>query len=75
MKDYNVGDRVLLSAVVKFANPRRSLAVLKFPDGSETQPMKFETIEALETDAQSMLYVPENTTARPAEVDTTQQEA
>lgn len=60
-RQYNVGDRVALSAVVKFANPRRELVVLQFPDGSETQPMKFEMVEALETDARSMIYTPNAT--------------
>lgn len=58
MKEFQVGQRVVLPATVKYSNPRLQLVVLQFPDGSETQPFKWELLEGMEADAQSTLYIP-----------------
>jgi len=56
MKEFKVGQRVTLSATVKYSNPRLHLVVLQFPDGSETQPFKWELLDEMETDALKALY-------------------
>ena len=60
-REYRIGDRVILSAAVKRCNPDKRMVVLVFPDGNETEPMTWEFLEDLETDAHSMIYVPHDT--------------
>lgn len=65
-KEYSLGQRVVLAAVIKRCNPDKKMVVLVFPDGSQTDPLTWEVLEALETDAQSMIYVPHDTVQQSA---------
>lgn len=59
MREYKPGDKVVIAATVRYSNPSKGLAVLQFADGSETAPMHWELLDALEGDARANLYVPE----------------
>jgi hypothetical protein len=58
---YNLGDRVVLSAVIKRCNPQKQMVVLVMPDGSETPAITFEALEQMEEEARRTIYVPRDT--------------
>ena len=64
MKEYIQGQRVALPAVLRYVNPDRQLARLEMPNGAGLE-LKFEELEAWETDAQNLLsqgtYEPRDT--------------